>query len=102
MMSDRERLIQALLLHLWWPHSKVSLRPGDKRGNICTLQEELRAFRGARVRITPNYLLRTIAKGATAVSGSCIMYPLVLKGEYLHEAWNFVEYRCVLNIPAVK
>jgi hypothetical protein len=48
-MSDRVLLNQALLLHLWWPNSEVSLRPGYKGGYIYTLSEELRAFRGAGV-----------------------------------------------------
>jgi hypothetical protein len=48
-MSDREPLNQALLLHLWWPHSEVGLTPGDKGGDFCALYKELRAFRGARV-----------------------------------------------------
>jgi hypothetical protein len=82
-MSDREALNQALLLHLWWPHSEVSLRPEDKGVNICTLYEELRAFRGAGVRTTPNYLRRPLRNVATAISCFCIIYTLVLKGEYL-------------------
>jgi hypothetical protein len=66
-MSDRERLNQALLLHLWWPHSEVGLRPGYKGGDICTLYEKLRAFRGAGVRTTPNYLRRPLRNVVTAV-----------------------------------
>ena len=36
-MSDRELLNQALLLHLWWSHREVSTRPRDKGGDIDAL-----------------------------------------------------------------
>jgi hypothetical protein len=109
-MSDREALNQALLLHLWWPHSEVSLRAGDKGGDICTLYEELRTFRGAGVlRTTPNYLRRQLrnVEPATVYLCFCIIYPLVLKGEYLPKPCILrpslhVEYTCCKMIRRPK
>jgi hypothetical protein len=102
-MSDREALNQAFLLHLWWPHSEVSLRAGDKRGDICTLYEELRTFRGAGVKTTPNYLRRPLRNVATL-----FLYHLLSFSSERRipagpaQALYFVDYRCVLNIPVVK
>jgi hypothetical protein len=36
-LTDGELFKQALLLHLWWPHREVNLRPRGRRGNIGAL-----------------------------------------------------------------
>jgi hypothetical protein len=73
-MSDRELLNQALLLHLWWSHSEVSLRPGDGGGDICALYEKLRVFRSAGVRTTPRYLGRRLRNVVFCRVSLCIEY----------------------------